>query len=94
MSATQWAPTEGVLLLRSPHGATMAVHFIGITLTLDPVVIEHPDLNLGYATHYGGTELSHYEVEATGRADKITIWEGADPFAKQELAEPRKEVGA
>lgn len=85
------ARTEGVLLLRQGD-KTMAVHLTEVTVTLEPVIVEHPDVDLGYTTIYGGTALSHYEVEAQGQADRITIWTGPDPFAKPELEHLPKEI--
>ena len=90
---SQFPQTEGVLLLRQ-HGRTMAIHLTEVTAILEAVIIERPDLDLGYVTHYGGTTLDHYGVEATGSADRIYVWEGADPFAKPELEQTRAEVEA
>jgi hypothetical protein len=88
---TQLPTTEGVLLIRR-DGATMAVHLTAITVILEAVFVEHPDVEFGFATLYGGTTLDRYEVEATGQADRITMWHGPDPFDKPEIENPRAEV--
>lgn len=87
----EFPSTEGVLLVRR-DGVTMAIHLTSVVATLEAVIIEHPDVELGYATLYGGTTLDHYAVEATGNADRLYVWQGPDPFAKTEIENPRAEV--
>jgi hypothetical protein len=85
--------TEGVLLIRQGD-KTMAVHLAQVTVILEAIAVEHPDVHLGYATLYGGTSIGHYEVEASGKADRLYMWAGTDPFAKPEVEASRAEVEA
>lgn len=82
---------EGVLLIRR-DGVTMAIRMREVTAFLEPVFIDHPDLHLGYATIYGGTSLDHYAVDAQGKADRLYVWQGPDPFAQPELDAARPAV--
>jgi hypothetical protein len=85
---TEFPTTEGVLLLRQ-DGKTMAVHLVSVTAILEAIIHENPNIDLGFATHYGGTVIEGYQVEATGRADRLYLWTGHDPFAeKRELDAP------
>lgn len=89
----EYTSSEGILLIRR-DGATMAIHLTSVVAILEAVVIEHPDVHLGFATLYGGTSIGHYEVEASGKADRLYVWTGADPFAKAEVESPRAAVEA
>lgn len=95
MSATrsEFPSTEGVLLLRQ-EGRTMAIHLTRVTAILEAITRDHPDIALGYATHYGGTSIEGYAVEATGTADRLYMWVGPDPFAKDEIEQTRAAVEA
>jgi hypothetical protein len=84
---TQFASTEGVLLIRQ-NGVTMAVHLTAVTVTLTAVVFD-PELADRRVWFVAPPTLDHYEVEATGTADRINMWMGPDPFAKPELDSPR-----
>jgi hypothetical protein len=85
---TQFQSTEGVLLIRQ-NGVTMAVHLTSVTAILTAVVNE-PDIQASRAWWYTSLPtLDHYDVEATGTADRIHVWQGPDPFAKPELDSPR-----
>jgi hypothetical protein len=86
---TEFLTVEGVLLLRQ-DGRTMAVHLTAVTAILEAIVFE-PDIPNGNVWFSSPPTLDHYEVEATGRADRIFMWEGTDPFAKPEL-EPHREA--
>lgn len=88
---TQIPKTEGVLLVRQ-NGTTVAIHLTWVEVTLEAVIVDHPDIELGYATHYGGSSLDHYAVEANGQADRVNIWVGPDPFDKPEIENPRAEI--
>jgi len=94
MSATrsEFPTTEGVLLLRQ-DGRTMAVHLTAVTAILEAIAFE-PDIPNGNVWFSSPPTLDHYEVEATGRADRIFLWEGRDPFAKPEVEASRAEVEA
>lgn len=89
---TEFPGTEGILLLRQ-NGVTMAIHLTSVTAVLEAIIIEPPipNSNVWFAPP---TRLDHYAVEATGQADRMFVWQGADPFAKQELENPRAEVEA
>jgi hypothetical protein len=82
--------TEAVILVRQGT-RTMAVHLPRIMLVLTPIVdeppIPHADL-----WFYRGPSVTGYEVEATGVADRFTIWEGTDPFQRGSLEEPVREL--
>jgi hypothetical protein len=90
---TEIPMTEGVLLVRQ-NGTTVAIHLTSVEVILEAVVVDHPNIELGYATHYGGSSLDHYAVEANGSADRITMWVGPDPFDRPELDSPREAVEA
>jgi len=90
---TEFPTTEGILLIRQ-DGRTMAVHLTAVTAILEAIIVEHPNLELPYATFYGPSTFDHYAVEATGRADRIFLWEGRDPFARPEIEATRAEVEA
>ena len=94
MSATrtEFPSTEGILLMRQ-NGVTMAVHLSSITAILEAVITE-PDIPLADVWVARPPKLDHYAVEATGRADRIYVWKGADPFSKDEIQNPRAEVEA
>lgn len=89
---TEFPMTEGVLLLRQGD-KTMAVHLTQVTAILEAVIIE-PDVLPGALYFLPPTTLDHYAVEATGKADRIFLWTGPDPFAKREVAASRAEVEA
>ena len=74
--------TEAVILMRQ-NGTTMAVHVPNLQLLLSPILNE-PDIT-GQVGLYSETTIGGYEVEASGIADRITVWAGPDPFAKDEL---------
>jgi hypothetical protein len=95
MSATrtEFPTVEGVLLLRQ-DGKTMAIHLTRVTAILEAIIHENPNIDLGYATHYGGTTIEGYAVEATGTADRLYMWVGPDPFAKPEVEASREAVEA
>lgn len=79
-------PTEGVLLIRK-DGVVMAVHLVSVTVVMEPIFNE-PDIRHAAIYFIPALTLDHYEVEAHGQADKLTIWTGPDPFAKPELDAP------
>lgn len=83
--------TEAVILLRQ-GSTTMAVHVPRIQLILTAIVNE-PDIipTIGF---YPGPAITGYEVEATGVADRLTVWVGPDPFERAEVEAPRAEVEA
>lgn len=80
---TEFPMTEGILLMRQGD-KTMAVHLTQVTAILEAVIIE-PDIPHSAIYFVPPTTLDHYAVEATGKADRIFLWTGPDPFAKQEL---------
>lgn len=84
-------PTEGILLMRH-GGRVLAVHCIAVHAVLEPIVNE-PDIipTLGF---YRGPAITGYDVEASGVADRIWLWDGADPFARPEIAAMRTELDA
>jgi hypothetical protein len=90
---TEFPTVEGVLLLRQGE-KTMAIHLTAVTAILEAIIVDHPHIDLGYATHYAPSSVDHYAVEATGRADRLYMWMGPDPFAKPELDSPRIPVEA
>jgi hypothetical protein len=84
--------TEAVILLRQ-GGTTMAVHVPYLQLLLSPI-IDDPGIPNQTIWDYKGPIVTGYETEATGVADKITVWVGPDPFAKPEIENPREEISA
>lgn len=84
--------TEGVLLIRR-DGATVAIHLTHVEVILSAVLNE-PEIPNAPIFFVPPTTLDHYEVEATGAADRIYMWVGPDPFAKPELEPTRAEVEA
>jgi len=83
--------TEAVILLRQ-GGTTMAVHVPRIQLLLTAIVNE-PEI-IPIIGFYPGPAVTGYDVEATGVADRLTVWVGPDPFEKSEIENPRAEVEA
>jgi len=80
---TEFPTTEGVLLLRQGD-KTMAVHLTQVTAILEAVILEH-DIPLAAMWNSEPSSLDHYAVEAHGKADRIYMWMGTDPFAKREI---------
>lgn len=93
MSATrsEFPSTEGVLLLRQ-DGKTMAIHLTAVIAILEAIIFE-PDI-LSDTSRYSMPVMDHYAVEATGRADRLFMWTGPDPFAKPQVESARAEVEA
>lgn len=83
--------TEAVILVRQGN-RTMAVHVPNIWLLLTPIVDE-PIITeqIGF---YRGPSITGYEIEATGTADRLTIWEGTDPFDREALTEAQEAIDA
>lgn len=71
--------TEAVILVRQGT-RTMAVHMPSIWLNLDAIVDDPPIPMPDPVAHYLPPRVSGYAVTATGNADRLTIWEGPDPF--------------
>jgi hypothetical protein len=83
--------TEGVILVRSGN-RTMAVHLPSIRLILDAIVDE-PEIPFpDPVAFYRGASVSGYAVEATGTADRLTVWEGTDPFERAALTETQEAI--
>jgi hypothetical protein len=80
---TEFPTTEGVLLLRQ-DGKTMAIHLTAVTATLEAIIFE-PDIPHSGIYSIPPSTFDHYEVEAHGRADRLFLWTGPDPFAKREI---------
>jgi len=74
--------TEAVILMRQ-NGTTMAVHVPNLQLLMSPVINE-PDIRHALIYFMPPPTIEGYEVEASGIADKITVWAGPDPFVKDE----------
>ena len=87
--SNQFPVAEAVILIRQ-GGQTMAVHVPNLHLMLTPIVNE-PVITeqIGF---YAGPAVTGYDIEAAGVADRLTIWQGADPFAKDELEQTRAAV--
>lgn len=83
--------TEAVILIRQ-GSRTMAVHVPNIILDLDAIVDEPELPPPGPVIFYRNTGIIGYAMVATGTADKLTIWQGTDPFDRAELDSPRAEV--
>jgi len=85
--------TEAVILVRQ-GSRTMAVHMPSIWLNLDAIVDE-PDIPFpDPVAYYRGPSVTGYAVEAHGTADRLTIWEGPDPFERAALPEQQESIGA
>jgi hypothetical protein len=77
---------EAVILIRR-GGTTMAVHVPSMLLRLEALIDEPDILPGGPIWVIPQSTVLGYAVEATGTADRLTIWVGPDPFAKPELVE-------
>jgi hypothetical protein len=68
---------EAVILVRSGN-RTMAIHVPSIWVNLEAIVDEPP---LSPDTMYfNNPTVTGYAMNAHGKADRITIWDGPDPF--------------
>ncbi len=85
--------TEAVILIRQGN-RTMAVHVPNLCLYLTAIVNEPDILPNGPMYVLPNTTITGYEVEATGVADRLTIWEGADPFERDAIAQPQGALDA
>jgi len=71
--------TEAVILVRQGT-RTMAVHRPTIWLNLEAILDEPPIPIPDPVAYYRGPSVTGYAVQAEGTADRLTIWEGPDPF--------------
>ena len=87
---TEFPSTEGILLIRQGD-KTIAVHLTAVTAILTAIANE-PEVSNSRVWFSLPPSLDYYEVEATGNADRLYMWEGADPFAKAEVEASREEI--